>query len=137
MRTPIIPPYRRRRLVEIPDKQLARWLDDGGAEPEPSRTGPAPVMWSPVALRARLEAENALRSLPSSTDAAAGARAQLRRICAQVDRREISQHAAIPPLRALTTRLRTYQRGLVRPAPAANRRIRHRVLATASTTREE
>lgn len=121
MRTRSSHPFQRRHRHEhVPEKQIARWLDDGGADPEPLRTAPVPVMWSPVALNARLEAQQALHGLrPVST--AAQARIELRRIVTRVDRRELAQHAAITALRELTKRLRTYRAVMLPPSRSGGR----------------
>lgn len=106
----------------VPDKQLHRWLDDGGAQP-PGTTmrgvshraaadpeWVVPVTWSPSALNARLDAEQALRALPRRTHGiAADARTGVRRIVSEVDRRQVTLPAATDRLRALTARLRQHR----------------------------
>ena len=94
----------------VPEREIQRWLDDGGARMhEPSE--PTPVMWSPPALNARLEAQNALRTLPRRPcGVSAEARHEIRRIVAAVDRRELTQGAATAQLRGLTTRLHQHRR---------------------------
>ncbi len=65
-----------------------------------------PVMWTPPALNARLEAQNALRMLPQRPwGISAEALHEIRRIIAQVERRALTQRAAMTQLRDLTTRL--------------------------------
>ncbi|TDN91384.1 hypothetical protein [Microbacterium sp. BK668] len=137
-------PRRRGDLAPVPEKQIARWLDDGGAPRVEWRGEPAPVTWSPVALNARLDAQRALEALPRrSTGVAARARSTLGRIVSQVNRREIEQHSAIAELRELTARLSEHraveqsQRGprdwqlLHARASGLGAPVRHRVLVTA------
>lgn len=50
------------RRVTLED--LHRWVDDGGAVRPDAEGEPPPVTWSPVALRARLEAQRALHAMP-------------------------------------------------------------------------
>src|SRR4051794_22434139 len=85
--------------------QLQRWLDDGGAEAsDPHR--PPPVMRSPVALSARLEAERSLEALGRrSWTICVRARAEINRVVAAVGRRQVSLSAATAQLRRLTERL--------------------------------
>lgn len=90
---------------DVPDKQIHRWTDDGGALPPPATEVVAPVMWSPSALNARLEAEHALQGLPRTCGPAVEARALIRRVITLVERRELSLRAATERFRALTARL--------------------------------
>jgi len=85
--------------------QHQRWLDDGGSPASDSHP-PLPVMWSPVALRARLEAERALESLGHrSWSICARARSEITRVVARVGRRELSLSAATAQLCDLAERL--------------------------------
>ncbi len=89
--------------------QHQRWLDDGGAR-ESDPLAPLPVMWSPVALSARLEAERALASLGHRSWAiCARARSEISRVVARVARRQLSLSAATAQLRDLTERLRLHR----------------------------
>jgi hypothetical protein len=89
--------------------QHQRWLDDGGAAASDSHQ-PLPVMWSPVALRARLEAERALESVgPRSWAICARARAEISRVVTAVGRRQLSLSAATVKLRDLTERLQLHR----------------------------
>src|SRR4051794_8675613 len=89
--------------------QLQRWLDDGGAEAsDPHR--PPPVMWSPVALNARLEAERSLQALGHRSWAVCvRARVEILRAVAGVERRQLSQSAATAQLRDLAKQLDLYR----------------------------
>lgn len=70
-----------------------------------------PVMWSPIALNARLDAERALLALPRQNwGASADARRALRRVIVQVERRELSMGAAAQQLRLVTCGLTQYRR---------------------------
>jgi hypothetical protein len=74
-----------------------------GVETAPAGT---PVMWSPAALNARLEAERALQALPRRTvGIAVEARVLISRVVALVERRELSLPAATARLRDLTARI--------------------------------
>ena len=85
--------------------QHQRWLDDGGAGVSDSPE-PLPVMWSPVALSARLEAERALESAgPRSWAICARARTEISRVVTAVGHRQLSLSAATAKLRDLTDRL--------------------------------
>jgi hypothetical protein len=89
--------------------QHQRWLDDGGAR-ESDPPAPLPVMWSPVALSARLEAERALESLGHRSWAiCARARSEIRGVVARVARRQLSLSAATAQLRDLTERLQLHR----------------------------
>lgn len=98
----------------VPPMQLQRWLDDGGAlGREAAEADPTPVTWSPPALRARLEAERALRALPRRTRGVpAEARTRIRRIVAMVEERRLPLRAATTQLQAVAARLREYRRAV-------------------------
>ena len=92
----------------VPDKQIHRWLDDGGAEltNADADADAVPVMWSPSALNARLDAERALQALPRRTAGiAVEARVLISRVITLVERRELSLRAATVRLRDVTARL--------------------------------
>jgi len=90
-------------------EQHQRWLDDGGATAS-DLPPPLPVMWSPVALSARLEAERALESLGHRSWAICDrARTEIRRVVAMVGSRQLSLSAATEQLRDLAERLRLHR----------------------------
>lgn len=93
----------------VPEKQIHRWLDDGGAAPKLANDPHddiVPVTWSPSALNARLDAEQALHALPRRAGGlAVEARVMISRVIALVERRELSLSAATARLRDLTARL--------------------------------
>lgn len=98
-----------RRLV--PEKQIQRWLDDGGTDapwaPQPRET---PVMWSPPALCARLDAEAALRAQRDRRSAAVrAARREVARIVSAVDARRLDQAEAMRRLRDLAARFGVHE----------------------------
>jgi len=93
------------RRVTLED--LHRWVDDGGAVRPDAEGEPPPVTWSPVALRARLEAQRALHAMPRRPRGrAATARMTVDRIVTQVEQRRLSMPIAAEALRAVTVDLR-------------------------------
>lgn len=100
---------RRRTVCEL---QLQQWMDDGGANPPMRReVRTVPCVWTPTALKARLEAQRAVNALARSPwDVSAKARSTLTRIVTHVERRILSQESAAEQLRELTTRLVRHRR---------------------------
>lgn len=98
-------PHRR-----VAEKQLHRWLDDGGAVLSDPEESTAPVMWSPAALKARLDARHEIQRLQRrARGASAEARVRISRIIAEVEARRLTQAEAIDQLRELTLWLRGQQ----------------------------
>ncbi|WP_243076570.1 hypothetical protein [Microbacterium sp. SS28] len=94
----------------MPDKQIHRWLDDGGAIADDPPGMRIPVTWSPTALKARLDAQVALHALSHQTQGfPVEARARIGRITSRVEHRQLSLRAAADQLRELTLRLLQYR----------------------------
>jgi hypothetical protein len=104
--------FRRRSPHDIPDKQIHRWLDDGGAvEGDQEVDRRTPVAWSPPALNARLDAERALHALSRRRrEISVDARRAIHRIVDRVERRQLTLRAATDQLRSLTARLHQHRR---------------------------
>ncbi len=108
----------------IPEKQIHRWIDDGGAGP-PARPEirTVPCVWTPTTLKARLEAQLALDALPRHPwGNSAAARSTLARIVAQVEQRILAQEAAAEQLRELTISLARQRRSDERMPRTRSRR---------------
>ena len=89
----------------VPDKQIHRWMDDGGADLATLLPPAAsmPPVWSPPTMNARLSTQQALDAIPRRTwGISAEARVMLARIVADVDRRALTQPDATDQLRELT-----------------------------------
>jgi hypothetical protein len=94
------------------DKQIQRWIDDGGADP-PARCQirTLPCVWTPTTLKMRLAAQDAVDALPRRPwGIFTAARLTLARIVAQVEQRVLAQEVAAEQLRELTIRLDLHQR---------------------------
>ena len=94
------------------DKQIQRWIDDGGANPPPRRQiRTLACVWTPTTLKMRLAAQDAIDALPRRPwGISTAARSTLARIVAQVEQRILAQEVAAEQLRELTIRLNLHQR---------------------------